>query len=1100
MIRRLAWAALVLVLAGGALAVWKGPDLIVSTARTVLGDAGLPEIDFKIGRITLNDVTLEGIRVAGGALEIPRLSAVFTWRELIEGKIGALSIDGMTLTATYSDAGISFGDLDRFLVRQPGPAHAPAANPVAVWPFRQLSLRNAIIDVVERDATRLRLVLDGTVSRGPDGGLEIGPGTVRADADNVVITASVSARAAPDGLFAASLQLLSGHADFQNIRTEARAGTLDLQVLLTDPSSLQATGALSVAMAALPFGLDPTADLSLTYRDGFLLADLAAMDAEAGLSASFQTTVNLSAPPAAQTVTLDFLLEAADAAALPADALPIPLSGGRATLSGTVGAPVAHLQKGLAAQTLADLAAAVPGSRFKLSAIDVETPLLPVRLSFSSDLAVEPGADGGLVLDIPTGMLIEIDGADETGWAALLGPLGNEAQRSAPLRIDLSGTGVPVLRATVGPDALEAHLSAILAADGAGLPHIDGSFLGSVRFGLSDASLSASVERITVSVHTAGASHASLPTVSLYASGAGDGKRAAGALAVSARADTVSLGDVTLSNAGLSLPASWTMEEGTFRLAAVDCGTVRFDMLALPAARLQAPSADFCLQPAEIEISPLEPAQAAEPFDIRAGVTLTHTSGPLLANLPGGQRAKLAPGGVLKIAGGGTRDTVRHFDLALELGAALLPTIPAEVTSVTLTAKQQAESAETALSLRAVVEDAQRPVRVAPLKVSATADIGAEGDIEGNGRLTVGDDLLAVEFDLEHALPAGTGRATARVLPFRFTAQDQRLSRALPFLQDRLSRASGNFLAAVSADWTRARLCAQADGLLRRFNATLAGGAAVPLSGTVGAGQIGLGGRLCRSDGGLTDQGGQIMIEEGVLVTDPVALQSVNTVIDLSGLVPLRTEPAQLLSIGVADIGYPLTDGLARVTVGPDETITLNDLSFRWAGGTVTLPETVFSSQAMPDLLPFSFDGIRVDKLTQLMPRAGLSGEGILSGAVPVVFEEDGPAVRGGRLHSSDGIIRYQPIREDGAPLTEVDAALSNLHYSDLSLDISGGLRGGAAIALHVEGKNPDYYDGVPVVLDLSLTGPLGTMMNDGLAAYRVPAQIVERLQRFGQY
>ena len=135
-----------------------------------------------------------------------------------------------------------------------------------------------------------------------------------------------------------------------------------------------------------------------------------------------------------------------------------------------------------------------------------------------------------------------------------------------------------------------------------------------------------------------------------------------------------------------------------------------------------------------------------------------------------------------------------------------------------------------------------------------------------------------------------------------------------------------------------------------------------------------------------------------------------------------------------------------------------------------------------------------------MLPDAGISGEGTLNGRIPLLFTDEGPAVKGGYLVSDAGVIRYQAKTAIGEEASVVDDALSNLQYSDLRLDVEGGLRGGAAIALHLEGRNPDYYDGVPVVLDLNLTGPLGTMMNDGLAAYRVPEQIVDRMRRFGQY
>jgi hypothetical protein len=58
-------------------------------------------------------------------------------------------------------------------------------------------------------------------------------------------------------------------------------------------------------------------------------------------------------------------------------------------------------------------------------------------------------------------------------------------------------------------------------------------------------------------------------------------------------------------------------------------------------------------------------------------------------------------------------------------------------------------------------------------------------------------------------------------------------------------------------------------------------------------------------------------------------------------------------------------------------------------------------------------------------------------------------------------------------------------------------VRGELRIALHVRGANPSFHSGQPIELNLNLDARLLDLVRAGVAVYRVPAAVEERLREF---
>ena len=779
MAKRLGLVLLAIVFAAGAYVAWKGPSFLVDTASGVLRKAGLPKIDFTISRITFSDVTLEGIRVGGDALEIPRLSAVFTWQELFDAEVGALSIDGLRLTARITPDGVSFGELDAFFFADRVSQQSPAAGPGLDWPFRQLTLREATIDVREEDDVRLRLTVDGGVSRLPNGGLAIGPARIAAANDDLDVTAGVTATIHPAGILVADMDLQGGTFTHQGVTGRALTGNLSATIPLQELSAAEATGSLEISLDSLPFGLTPFADLTLTYSQGFLLADLVVRDDGSGLSAEFQTTADLSEDPTRQTVALEASLTAENAAGFPKGILPFSFSAGEAGARIAANAPLEQLQRIAQAEDLTGLLQSAPDVEVSVRGSRLESPLFPGRLSLASTLSLTPDADGSLNIALADAVTVRLTPTDAAAWAALLGAARQDGPLS-PINVIVSETGPPLLSARLTGEGADVRLTGALSAEGGGLPSIDGKI--SAKAGLSRETGIASIRlnALDLTAPIASVPGFDLSGLSISAKGGGTVEASEGSLELSAALGSRPGAPLSLTDGRLALPMTWRVANGELRLQGGPCPALGFRTTAYGGTTIQAPEARFCLSPLRVRIEQAENGHKS--IALEAGIR--HKDGPILVALPGEHRLKIDAGGdIVVVKADGGSDGFTRFDAVLSLTNVLVPTAPVELNSLRVQAARSSVGGAIAVESRAEIRDLARPTRFGPAALRANVTLSGEGLVKARGAATVEPDLLTLEWEADHDRIGGMGRATARLLPFRFSERDSRLVGVVPFLK-----------------------------------------------------------------------------------------------------------------------------------------------------------------------------------------------------------------------------------------------------------------------------------------------------------------------------
>lgn len=203
--------------------------------------------------------------------------------------------------------------------------------------------------------------------------------------------------------------------------------------------------------------------------------------------------------------------------------------------------------------------------------------------------------------------------------------------------------------------------------------------------------------------------------------------------------------------------------------------------------------------------------------------------------------------------------------------------------------------------------------------------------------------------------------------------------------------------------------------------------------------------------------------------------------------------------------GFPLEK--IQATVGyRDGALRIGSARAEALGGRISLAPF---SCAVP---PASFDTTvtleNVDLAQALVLAAveGLGGAGRLSGQIPVQYQAGKVRFGAGTLTAREaGNLAYRPATPpaflaeggQGALLAQV---FSDFRYSALALRLEGTPGDTLTLGARIEGSNPSFYGGHPVSFNLTLSGDLATVLQQGLKGLRLsPGALHDLVQQGGQ-
>ncbi len=242
---------------------------------------------------------------------------------------------------------------------------------------------------------------------------------------------------------------------------------------------------------------------------------------------------------------------------------------------------------------------------------------------------------------------------------------------------------------------------------------------------------------------------------------------------------------------------------------------------------------------------------------------------------------------------------------------------------------------------------------------------------------------------------------------------------------------------------------------------------------------------------GGADGAADIMLEDVGLSVPGARLAGVNGVLRFDRLSPLSM-PVQRLSVGMADIGFPLMDGAVGLSLGGDGLLRVTAEPFRWAGMPVTVAPALYRLGQHHLDLALNIAQMPVNAALASLGVTGTGADGLLIGTVPLRLSGEGAVVGPGSLRAAQpgriAVAGTEPPvwlhRHRNDSLALVSRALADYRYDQLELVLSGN-----GHRLVLDGANPALYGGYRMPLSLVLapapphTGPLPPLPDDVTAA-----------------
>lgn len=284
-----------------------------------------------------------------------------------------------------------------------------------------------------------------------------------------------------------------------------------------------------------------------------------------------------------------------------------------------------------------------------------------------------------------------------------------------------------------------------------------------------------------------------------------------------------------------------------------------------------------------------------------------------------------------------------------------------------------------------------------------------------------------------------------------------------------------------------------------------------PVAGQYVSNVTGSLGALARLEWRKDDKGSWTVSQRGRLLLRDIGASyndfpvvGINTVISFESLAPL-TFTRQQVAIGAFTAGLPLQNGLVTMSLDAKNQLSVHDGTMEMAGGKIGVaPFTLDLVKQQADIV-LTAENLDLKQIFAIAPMEGLSAEGRMQGRLPIAMRAGNMSLNKGELSSlGGGVIRYSPqelpafLADDtNQHIVDLRTALANFNFSSLKMGLQGDLLKEQTITLNIEGKNPDFYGGHPVKLNLNVEGPLQNIVRYAPGNESIPDAIQKQIEQF---
>lgn len=188
----------------------------------------------------------------------------------------------------------------------------------------------------------------------------------------------------------------------------------------------------------------------------------------------------------------------------------------------------------------------------------------------------------------------------------------------------------------------------------------------------------------------------------------------------------------------------------------------------------------------------------------------------------------------------------------------------------------------------------------------------------------------------------------------------------------------------------------------------------------------------------------------------------------------------------------------AMIGVAEIEQLTINAM-----GGQIAAEPTEVNLAKQQHVIKLQLDKIDLAKVLQQHPTSDLSGNGKISGTIPLLISQKGISVDQGYLaaESPGGQLQYRPAAASSMAagnknMKTVLNALDNFHYSVLSSNVSYDIAGKLNLALAIQGNNPNFEKGRAINFTINLEEDIPALITSMQLSSQINDTIKRRVQQ----
>lgn len=228
--------------------------------------------------------------------------------------------------------------------------------------------------------------------------------------------------------------------------------------------------------------------------------------------------------------------------------------------------------------------------------------------------------------------------------------------------------------------------------------------------------------------------------------------------------------------------------------------------------------------------------------------------------------------------------------------------------------------------------------------------------------------------------------------------------------------------------------------------------------------------------------------------------------IHFSDLLALTTPPGQVFTAETINPGILVEDGRIQYQVLPGQLVKIERGEWPFMGGRLVLRETVLNfARPTPKRLTFEVIGLDANTFVSRMGFKDISASGIFDGVLPMIFDENGGRIVGGRLDSRpgggslqyDGAVNRANLGMMGGIAFD---ALRDLRFKTMIIRLDGDLAGEFAARLAIDGvglgqtKTQKIIRGllarIPIKMNVNISGPFRALIAMA-KSFNDPRQVV---------